>query len=363
MSDDALREVLRSPLDDPPSRRRRGERRVPEAPTPPAEAGDAALREVLRSPLDDPPPDRSGAWVALTALVAAAGCGLGATVGIRALAPGQTADTVATTTTPSATSTTLAGPAVLGGVEARALAAFRQGGRLYLVVATTVLPGDDATEVGGVPGAHWVLRVGDGDLVAATGEFVFPTAPGAFTLEFPDTDISGGVELLAYPATDVVEQVFHTSLDSAQFPWAGPPAGTLYRLGAEELVVDRVRLHDAGGEITWHLAGDTNARAVVDAGATYSELGVGPQAIVSERALPAATLVAGMGGEPSTRSGSIHLFHLDDVNAPTYRSRFWGDPERSVLVEQLDLAITVRLFTYAADPVVIAVDLEVAAEG
>ncbi len=346
-----------------PPAARRGERRVPEAPAAAAAAGDDALARCCARLSTTRRPIGSGAWAALAALVVAAGCGFGATVGIRALAPGQTADTVATTTTPPATSTTLAGPAVLGEVEARALAAFRQGGRLYLVVATTILPGDDATEVGGVPGAHWVLRVGGGDLVAATAEFVFPTAPGAFTLEFPDTDISGGVELLAYPAADVVEQAFHTSLDSAQFPWAGPPAGTAYRLGAEEIVVDRVRLHDAGGEIAWHLAGDTNARAVVNAGATYSELEAGPQAIVSERDLPAASLVARWAAtrRPDPAASTCSTSTMCD--APTYRSRFWGDPERAVAVEQLDLAITVRLYTFAAEPVVIPVDLEVAAEG
>ena len=115
MSDDALGEILRSPLDDPPSPRRRGERRAPDAPAMGQAAGDDALREVLRSPLDDPPPDRRGAWAALAALVAAAGCGFGATVGIRALVPGETADIAATTTTLSATTTTLPGPAVSGG--------------------------------------------------------------------------------------------------------------------------------------------------------------------------------------------------------------------------------------------------------
>ncbi|MCU0280964.1 MAG: hypothetical protein MUE66_03870 [Acidimicrobiia bacterium] len=362
MSDDALREVLRSPLDDPPSRLRR-ERRSVDAPPRPAEAGEDALREVLRSPLDDPPPDRRRAWAALGALVAAAGCGFGATVGIRALAPGETADTPATTTTLPATAMTLPGPAVLGEVEAQALAAFRQGGRLYLVVTTTILPGDDATEVGGTPSAHWVLRLGDGALVVATAEYLQHAAPGVFTLEFPDTDISGGVELLAYPAADVLEQAFHTSLDSAQFPWAGLTAGTSYRLGGETIVVDRVRLDDAGGEIIWHLVGGTNARAVVDAGATYSELDAGPQAIVSERDLPTGWLVAAAGADLATRSGGVHLFRLDDALNPSPRSRFAGDPERAVAVEQLDLAITVRLYVYAAEPVVIPVHLQVATEG
>jgi hypothetical protein len=330
---------------------------------------DDALREVLRSPLDDPAPDRHAPWAAVAAVVVAAGCGFGVAAGVWALIPDETVDTTVTTAEPVATSTTLAGPTAIGEVEAQALAAFRQGGRLYLVVATTVLPGEEPADVAGLPGAHWVLRLGGGDLVVASAEYFSPAAPGAFTLEFPDTDISAGAELLAYPAADVIERTFTTTRDSAQFPWQGPldgeggVLGASYHLGGEEIAIHQVRLDDGGGEIGWHLSGSSEARAFVTAAATYTEPGVGPQAIVSERDLPMASLVAAVGADLATRSGGIHLFHLDDALNPTYRSRFWGDPERAVLVEQLELAITVRLFTYAAEPVVIPVTLEVAAEG
>lgn len=329
---------------------------------------DDALREVLRSPLDDPAPPRRGSWAALAAVVVAAGCGFGVAAGVRALIPGETVDTTVTTTEPVATSTTIAGPTALGEVEAQVLAAFRQGGRLYLVVATTVLPGEDPTEVAGLPGAHWVLRVGGGDLVVAAAEYLMPAAPGAFTIEFPDTDISGGADLLAYPAADIIERTFTTTRDSAQFPWSGPldgeggVLGAPYHLGREEVSMNRIRLDDGGGEIGWHLSGNSEARAVATAAATYTEPDAGPQAIVSERDLPMASLVATVGADLATRSGSIHLFHLDHVDSPTYRSRFWGDPERVVMVEQLELTITVRLFTYAAEPVVIPVDLAVTGE-
>ena len=196
-----------------------------------------------------------------------------------------------------------------------------------------------------------------------------PAAPGAFTLEFPDTDLSGGVDLLAYPAADMIERTFTTTRDSAQFPWSGPldgeggVLGAPYHLGGEEVAINEIRLDDGGGEIGWHLSGNSEARAVVTAAATYTEPDAGPQAIVAERDLPTASLVATVGADLATRSGGIHLFHLDDVNDPSFRSRFWGDPERAVMVEQLELTITVRLFTYAAEPVVIPVDLAVAEEG
>lgn len=368
MSDDALREVLRSPLDDPPSRRRRRERRTPDGTGTGTAVAEDALSEILRSPLDDPPPDHRGSWAVLAALVVAAGCGFGVTAGVRALLPGDTVDTTVTTAEPAATSTTLAGPTALGEVEAQVLAAFRQGGHLYLVVATTVLPGEEPTEVAGVASAHWVLRLGDGDLVVAAAEYLFPAAPGAFTLEFPDTDISGGAQLLAYPAAAVVERTYTTTRDSAQFPWSGPldgeggVLGAPYHLGGEEIAIHEIRLDDGGGEIGWHLSWDSEARAVVTAAATYTDPDAGPQAIVSERDLPTASLVAAVGADLATRSGGVHLFHLDDALNPTYRSRFWGDPERAVVVEQLELAITVRLFTYAAEPVVIPVGLTVTGE-
>jgi hypothetical protein len=324
---------------------------------------DDALREVLRSPLDELRPPGRGGWAGLAALALAAACGFGATAGIRTLAGGDGTAANATTTTEAAPSTTPAAITPLGDLGVEALAAWRQGGRLDLVVATTILPGAERDEVPAMEGAHWVLRLGEDDLRPATAELHTPLAPGLFTLEVPDTDITGGVELLAYPAVEVVEGEFPTALDSAQLPWEGPPAGTPYRLGGEEMFIDLLRLDDAGGEVVWYLAGDSASRAVVSATATYSEIGGGPQAVVAEPDLPAAWLVTAVRALPATRSGSVHLFHLDDVDSPTYRSRFWGDAGRAVVVEELDLAITVRLYTFAAEPVVIPVDLEVAAEG
>ena len=269
---------------------------------------------MLRSPLDDLPPARRGGWAGLAALAVAAACGFGATAGIRALAGGDGTAANTTTTTEAAPSTTPAAITPLGDLGVEALAAWRQGGKLYLVVATTILPGTERDQVAGMPSAHWVLRLGEDDLRPATSELYTPLVPGLFTLEFPDTDIAGGVELLAYPAAEVVEGTFPTALGSVQFPWEGPPAGTPYRLGGEEIVIDFLRLDDGGGEIVWYLAGDSESRAVVSAGATYSEVGGGPQAIVAEPDLPAASLVTAVRATPATRSGAVHLFHLDDVD-------------------------------------------------
>ncbi len=328
---------------------------------------DAALREVLHSPLDDLPPSRRGAWAGIAALLAAAAVGFGATAGVRAVVGGETTATTEATTT-TAGSAAVAGPALMGNIGAEAMAAWSQGDHLYLVVATTVLPGDDPEEVAGVPSAHWVLRLATGDQVPATAELTTPSAPGIFTLEFPSADLSGGAELLAYPASDIIERTFTTTRDSAQFPWSGPldgdggVLGAPYHLGGEEMAINEIRLDDGGGEIGWHLSGNSEARAVVTAGATYTDPESGPQAIIAERDLPLAYLVATASGTPATRSGSVHLFHLDDVNAPSYRSRFFGDPERVVAVADLDLEIVVRMYRYFTDPAVIPVNLAVSAE-
>lgn len=91
---------------------------------------DEALREVLRSPLDDLRPPGRGGWAGLAALVLAAACGFGATAGIRSLGGGDGTTSTVTTTPEAAPSTTLAAHAPLGDLEVEAVAAWRQGGRL-----------------------------------------------------------------------------------------------------------------------------------------------------------------------------------------------------------------------------------------
>ena len=323
---------------------------------------DAALREVLRSPLDDRPPTGHKGWAGLVALVVAAACGFGAIAGWRALS-GNGAEPGQSTTTATSSPGTPPGPATIGDLQAEVVAAWQPGDRLFLVVATTVLPGSDPEEVAALPSAHWVLRLGSGDLLPAAVEVSTFLAPGLFTLEFPRVDISGGAELLAYPVEEEVEGTFTTSLASARFPWQGLPQGTSYRLGGEEIAIDSIRLDDAGGELAWHLAGDSTARAVVSAGATYDEAGAGPQALVTEPELPYAYMLTRASAPPVARSGKVQLFHLDSVEAPSHRSRFFGDPERAVDVAQLELGITVRLYLYSAVPVGIPVALPVVEAG
>lgn len=325
---------------------------------------DAALREVLRSPLDDLPRSHRGAWAAVAALVVAAGCGFGVGAGVRALERASTEETPPATTANTEATTSTSAPAsiAVGDVTVEAAAAFRQGGKLYVVVTTTVLPGADPEETTGLGSAHWVLRLPDGSQATATAEHSTPAVPGVFTVEFPDGDPSGGTQLLLYPAEDVIERTFTTTRDSTQLPYEGPldteggVLGMSYRLGGQEIAFHAIRLDDAGGELGWHLSGDSTARAVVDAEATYTEVDGGLQSIVPESRLPYASLMTLPGSAPPARSGSLHLFHLDDAANPTFRSRFFGDPERVVAVRGLVLQIDVRLYRYSATPAAIPVD-------
>jgi hypothetical protein len=317
---------------------------------------DAALREVLRSPLDDLPPPRRGWWAGAAALALTAAAGFGASFGVLALTGEGGSPADGTATTAAVTTTTAPGPVSVDGLNIEVLTAFRQNGSLFVVVATTVPTGADATEVAELPGAHWVLRLPGGDLLVAETELAGPAVPGSFTVRFPDADLSAGAELLAYPAVEVVEQAFPISLGSAQLPWEGTLPGAPFRLGDQALAVDAIRLDDAGGEFTWHLEGPGEARAEVDLGATYTELAGSLQAIVSEARLPYGSLWAAAAALPSARSGGLHLFHLDDAVNPSFRSRFWGDAERVVPVVDFEVELTVRLYRYAADPVVLVVD-------
>ena len=312
-----------------------------------------ALREVLRSPLDDLPGRRRGSAVAFAAFLLAAGVGVGIVAGGRALGSDQAAPESSLTTTGAVPETTVAAPVSLGELGVEVAAVWQQGEHLYAVVTTTVLPGADPADTAVAAGAHWVLRLPGGELLTATDEYTSTFVPGTFTVEFPLAEISGSAELLVYPVAEVLEARFPTTRDSMALPWEGPLDGLPYRIGGEELIIDGFRLDDAGGEMEWHLAGSTVSRAVVGAGAGYREVGGDLQRIVAEEELPAAFLVSTVAGQPSARSGLVHLFRLDDAAAPTFRSRFTGDPERAVAIEDLTVEVTVRLYRYSDEPVVV----------
>jgi hypothetical protein len=314
-----------------------------------------ALREVLRSPLDDPPPGRSGWGAAALAFLVAAAVGVGGVAALRA--GGTTAATQSTTTLAAVDEPVVTAPVSVGDLGVEVAAVWNQGDHLYVVVATTVLPGSDPAGVTAIPDAQWVIRLPEGDQVTATGEYTSGLVPGLFTVEFPALSASGEAQLLMYPAAAEADADFSTQRDTAQLPWEGPLDGTPYRLGDQEVVIDTVRLDDAGGEVSWHLGGGSAAHAVVTAGATYQEVGGDPQVIVPESALPFASLVSVDSPVPSAGSGLIHLFRLDDAENPSFRSRFWGDPDKVVAIQGLTVEISARVYRYAEEAAVFPIVL------
>ena len=167
---------------------------------------DDALREVLRSPLDDLPPSRRGLLWPVVALVAGAAAGFGIGAALRSSPPEPAAAPETTTTATTAPPATLPpGPVPLGDVGAEVVAAWEQGGRLYLAVATTVPAGTDPAAAPGLAGATWVLQWGAGARTPATAELRSAALPGVFTVEFPVADLSGEAALLSYPAASVTE--------------------------------------------------------------------------------------------------------------------------------------------------------------
>ena len=178
-----------------------------------AAMSDDALREVLRSPLDDlPPRSRPAAGCGAAALLVAAGSGSGSSPGS---GPSTGDDTTATTevttsTTAGATSTTAPGRSLWAKWGSRP---WPPGARAAGSTWWSRPPSSRARippRWQGLPERPLGAAGRGGDLVAATAELSRPPRlPGCFTLEFPATDLSGGVELLAYPAADIIERHLH----------------------------------------------------------------------------------------------------------------------------------------------------------
>ncbi|NNF69560.1 MAG: hypothetical protein HKN01_07285, partial [Acidimicrobiia bacterium] len=171
MSDDAFRELLRSPLEEP-RKSARGSRRPPR-----------------RS--DGPGPGSS--WVpALLAMVIGGALVLGGWL----VAGGTDAEQAATTTT----STTAPPRAVAGSVfpatyvpindrlAVRAERILQREDVTYVSFSTVVAAGLEPDETAGIVGGLWELITRDGSAVASIEDFFDPLARGTFTVAFPGVD-------------------------------------------------------------------------------------------------------------------------------------------------------------------------------
>ncbi len=110
-----------------------------------------------------------------------------------------------------------------------------------------------------------------------------------------------------------------------------------------------------GGELRWHLDSESLVRVAVEVEATYRE-GERDERIVTGRALPTAFLqLEATAGTPRT-SEVMELYHLDDPEEPTFRSRFWGD-EDPVDVTDLEVRWSIEVSIYSEEAVSASVSI------
>lgn len=237
---------------------------------------EEALRELLRSPLDEPPPT----WSAVTrrrvaAVVAALAGGVAVVALLAAFDRGGPAETAATTAGPTVSSTSPSDRtsglpdgyvAVSPDMGLRAEWIYEREGVIYVAVSGVVASGADRESVTDLPGGIWTIRLTDGQRVAFRRTHVDPAAPGITTVEIP----AFGVTLDEIAALEVVpaseSRVVETTslIDTGSLPWTGP--GTPIRLDLDAdvtVVVDDVALDTGRGRVAWHLEGDPGVRAIV----------------------------------------------------------------------------------------------------
>ena len=243
---------------------------APPSPWDIAGAHESALRELMRSPLDDEPRrargTRPGRRLSVLLFLAAAAAGAGLTVAGAALLGGEKtpATTIAAPTTTTAPAP--AGPALPAGYYpvgegfgARVERVLVRPDAVFVSLTLTVDEEHDPAETIGHQGGQWLLEFPDGSSVRSSTVVFDPVARAAATIVFPAFDQDPAAATLRLLSA----RELHTASFSATVPGtvaALPPAGTLeltlqpstfaldgggtLRLGTLELAVD-------GGALDW----------------------------------------------------------------------------------------------------------------
>jgi hypothetical protein len=318
---------------------------------------DDALRELLQSPLEDRPP-RSGRWLTVLVAIGAALLGAALVAGGAALAGDDTH--AAPSTTPPATvpepDPEPAATHLAPGVRAEVVRVLRQDDRWFVTVSAVVEPGGDPAAAEAPPSANWALRFEDGSEVGFVEERVDGFLPGAYTVVFP----AGPTErtpsaVVAAPAVRVEQATAAWDVGAASLPWDGPLPADALDLAGTSIAVDGVTLAGDGGTVAWHVAGrPLDVRAQVDLRADFTADGA-DQALAAEWVFGAAFLQLQGAPSEATAEGTLPLFRLDDPERPSWRSRWWGDPAPAE-VEDLVIEWAVTAYHYGEESVVIPVD-------
>lgn len=264
--DDLLKELLTSPLEEPPRRRRRTGRDEGSEPITPDGTGAAGSRgDIPRVPL---------LWGLGAAVVGAVIVIAGYSV--------ASEDPIATTTTSTTTTTVALDTAAPAGLPAGYVAVGdRLGMRVerilaradgvFVTVTTVVENSLDPSATTGFQGGLWTLVLEDGRRITSTVESFDALARGTVSVQFPAD---------GYAAEDVVSIELNgtatRTTNSLQFAFEQPV--TLGEDGAESVPIDPERFAlDAGvtlqldpmeltptaGTMPWRLTGDATANAIV----------------------------------------------------------------------------------------------------
>ncbi len=316
---------------------------------------EEALRELLRSPLDDLPPRRAGRGaavvIALLALVAGGTAGFGTAAFVDDETP-----VVETTTSTTTTSVAAADPVGAGeGAGLEVAWTYHDGEAFFVGVTTTIDPEVDRSEAHGIQTARWGLRLTDGREVEFDAEYASPAAQGMLTVEFPGAGFEpDDVEaLIVMPMLESAETTATATVGVEELPWEGPLEGV--DAGGITIAVQSVRIDDAGGYLAWTVDDSPDRRAFVRLSGTYLQ-GGDTQRFVPEFDLPVAPLQFSPGTYRPARGGTLQLFRLDDPDNPSFRSRYTGDPEAVVEIDGITFEWFVAVYRYQTAAIEVPLD-------
>jgi len=315
---------------------------------------EGALAELMRSPLDDERPPRTPSWM----LWLTAGCLAGLAAGI-ALLPIVAADEapieIVTTTTISTRAAT--GPvAIGGGLSVEPMWAVRHDDAVWIAFSTPIVPGLRSGDVQAIPTIDWLLTTGPGRDVTAIDVVVDPTFPGLMAVEFPlgSDESLNDATVTARPAATAESVSTSVDLPAPDLPWGGPVPPI--NVGSATVITDFADLRDDGGWLQWQVDAPQGVQVSVLATFEYIVAADGERrTLIPEGLLPGSFLQLGAPAPPPAASGVIDLFRTDDPDDPSFRSRWWGD-DQPVDVERLSVTWSLVEFRPTGIEVLIPLD-------
>jgi hypothetical protein len=254
-----------------------------------ASVHESALRELLRSPLDAGPRRRRGPHpgrrMSVLVFMLAAGVGAGLTVAGAALAGGSAP--AVTTTVPTTTTVAVAlGPALptgyypIGeGFGARVERVLVRADAVFVSLSLAVDEDHDPADTTGHQGGQWQLEFPDGSTVRSAGVAFDPVARAAATIAFPAFDQDPTQATLHLLSAEELHTATYSSTVAgtvAALPATGtlelaPQPATFPLDGGGTLRLGTLSLEAGGGHLEWTVEG-TGITAHVNPGVAMEGL-------------------------------------------------------------------------------------------